>query len=501
MAEAEGMTAIAEEFYTRSQAWKQLLHPEDHMIRPKNRNFFVEPYDPKEVNFHYTEANGWQYNFYYPHDVSTMIEYLGEEKYQALLDTFFTTDSKMTGNHQSDITGLIGQYAHGNEPSHHAAYLYHFLGQPHRSQELVHRILTELYTTQPDGICGNEDCGQMSAWYVLSALGMYSFQPADGNFLLVAPIVDSAHINLTDGKTLRISRSGSGDYVARVLWNGANLKQSYIHYDDIKSGGHLIFEMQSLPSVWGHAIAERPPSRQSAYPISPIPGIVQGEKSFWESTTIRVAAVDEHKIFCTTDGSPATSSADRVSGPMTFEESTLLRCIHIDKKGRISREMITQLKHIAERKTISLAHQYAPQYAASGPDGLIDGLEGGTDFRSGEWQGFQYHNLDATVSLPEQRRVDSVHVSFLQDQNSWVFLPTAVELLYKDAQGKYVSVDKISHDISPMQDGQIKKRFSFSLRRQTDEIKIIGYNMGICPEGHKANGGKAWIFSDEISVE
>jgi len=501
MATAEGMSDIAEEFFQRSQAWKQLLHPEDYMIRPKNRNFFIEPYDPKEVNYHYTEANGWQYNFYYPHDVYSMIDLQGETAYEAMLDTFFTTSSKMSGSHQADITGLIGQYAHGNEPSHHSAYLYHFLGKPHKSQELVHQILTELYTTMPDGICGNEDCGQMSAWYVLSALGMYPFQPADGNFLLVAPLVDSASVNISKQHILDIRRSGKGRYVQRVLWNDENLEQSYIHYSQLAQGGTLTYEMQSYPSDWGKPLAQRPPSRQVEYPIAAVPAIVSGTRSFWDSTQIELATIDQGKIYCTTDGSNPTSASTEYSGPISFTQSAVLRCIHINPAGQQSREMRTELKRNLERQEINLIHPYASQYSAGGSTALINGLEGGTDFRSGEWQGFQEHDVDAYISLPAARRVDSVTVSFLQDQNSWVFLPTEVEVLYKADDGKFYKASSQSHSVDPLEDGAMKKTFRLSVGKVTDEIRLVGHNRGTCPEGHKAKGGKSWIFADEIRVE
>ena len=164
-------------YMRRCQSWQNIMDG-DGFMHARRTGGFVTPFDPAEVNNHYTEANSWQYSSYVPHDIPGWVERLGgREKALAWLDNLFTADSKTSGRDQADITGLIGQYAHGNEPSHHAAYLYNYLGAPDRTDALVHQILDELYSPVPDGLCGNEDCGQMSAWYVMSALGFYPVCP------------------------------------------------------------------------------------------------------------------------------------------------------------------------------------------------------------------------------------------------------------------------------------------------------------------------------------
>jgi predicted alpha-1,2-mannosidase len=161
-------------FMERSQYWKNLFNWDNKFIQPKKNGGWDKPFDPKEVNNNFTEANAWQYTFFVPQDIQGMIEaYGGEEKFEAKLDEMFNSVSETSGRHQVDITGLIGQYAHGNEPSHHVAYLYNYVGKPEKTKEKVHYILDNFYTNTPDGLIGNEDCGQMSAWYVLSAMGIY----------------------------------------------------------------------------------------------------------------------------------------------------------------------------------------------------------------------------------------------------------------------------------------------------------------------------------------
>ena len=173
-----GHTAEYEEFMKSSQYWKNVLDPETKFMRARLNGRWYKPFDPREVNNNYTEANSWQYSFFVPHDIPGLIDALGgPEAFEARLDALFDAPEQTTGRTQADITGQIGQYAHGNEPSHHIAYLYDAVGRPDKRQARVNQILETLYSSAPDGLCGNEDCGQMSAWYVLSSLGKYPVCP------------------------------------------------------------------------------------------------------------------------------------------------------------------------------------------------------------------------------------------------------------------------------------------------------------------------------------
>ena len=191
MAEIAHDTATARIYWIRSQSWQNIIDS-NGFAHPKRNGAWVTPFDPTEVNNHFTEANSWQYSTYVPHDLDAWVKHLGgKEKAIAFLDSLFEGNNAMSGRDQADVTGLIGMYAHGNEPSHHAAWLYALLGQPEKTEKYIHRILNELYTSQPDGLCGNEDCGQMSAWYVLASLGMYEVCPGNGQWVKTKPIFTS----------------------------------------------------------------------------------------------------------------------------------------------------------------------------------------------------------------------------------------------------------------------------------------------------------------------
>ncbi|MFN8286629.1 MAG: GH92 family glycosyl hydrolase [Chitinophagales bacterium] len=252
-------------FIQRAQAYKQLFDPSTGFMRPKQENFLT-PFDPYEVNNHFTEGNSWQYSFYVPQDISGQMKLLGgKEKLAAFLDSLFHVSSKLTGHKQPDITGMIGQYVHGNEPSHQIAYEYDYAGQPWKAQAMLRRIMNEMYRDLPDGLAGNEDCGQMSAWYVLSAMGFYPVCPGSTQYAIGSPALDKAVIHLENGKTFTITagnNSAANVYIQSGKLNNVNYGKSFINYSDIADGGQLDFTMGSSPNTnWGSGETEVPVSK------------------------------------------------------------------------------------------------------------------------------------------------------------------------------------------------------------------------------------------------
>jgi predicted alpha-1,2-mannosidase len=209
-------------------------------------------YDPlysHHTNSDFTEGNGWQYTWLVPHDVEGLISLFGgRERFIQRLDSLFKVLETVKGENASiDISGLIGQYAHGNEPSHHIAYLFSMAGAPEKTETMVRRIMSEMYTAEKDGLCGNEDCGQMSAWYIFSAMGFYPVNPADGKFILGSPSLDRAEINLPGGRIFKViaeNNSPEKVNVGEVFLNGQKLDRNYITYSEIMAGGELRFIMK-----------------------------------------------------------------------------------------------------------------------------------------------------------------------------------------------------------------------------------------------------------------
>ncbi len=258
-------------FMKRAASYRLLFDQQTGFMRGKmSDGTWRVPFDPKRsshrVNTDYTEGNAWQHSWFVPHDVQGLIDLFGgEELFVSKLDSLFAEDSQIKGEHVSvDISGLIGQYAHGNEPSHHIAYLYNYAGQPWKTQHWVREILETQYTAGRDGLCGNEDCGQMSAWYVFSALGLYPVNPAEGIYVIGSPIVQSATIKVNDKKHFKVSAeqvSKTNKFIQEAFLNGQPLDRTYITHSEIMAGGELRFVMGDQPNKeWGTDPAARPPS-------------------------------------------------------------------------------------------------------------------------------------------------------------------------------------------------------------------------------------------------
>ena len=265
-----GKTDAYDLFMQRAGSWRNLFDTTIGFTRAKNADGkWVEPFDPYYSEHDpdkamFTEGNSWQHSWFMPHDVYGLISaHGGEEKFVQKLDSLFTVSSKLTGsNVSSDISGLVGQYAHGNEPSHHIAYLYNYAGQPYKSAERAAYITRNMYTTKPDGLCGNEDCGQMSAWYVFSAMGFYPVNAASGEYVIGSPLLQQAILRPAKGKTFTVTAKGlsaKNIYVQSATLNGKPYTKSFIRHSDVLKGGELVLVMGAAPSkTWGVKPADRP---------------------------------------------------------------------------------------------------------------------------------------------------------------------------------------------------------------------------------------------------
>jgi predicted alpha-1,2-mannosidase len=248
-----GQPELQAEFLERSKNYRNLFDTSMMFVRGRMSDGAWRPdFDPlysHHTRSDFTEGNAWQYTWLVPHDVGGLISLFGgRELFLQRLDSLFNVTEDVKGENASpDISGLIGQYAHGNEPSHHIAYLFTMAGAPEKTQTMVRRIMSEMYTDRHDGICGNEDCGQMSAWYVFSAMGFYPVNPADGRFILGSPVLDRADISLSGGRKFRILAENNGPLkvnVSEVFLNGRKLDRNYITYKEIMTGGELRFVMK-----------------------------------------------------------------------------------------------------------------------------------------------------------------------------------------------------------------------------------------------------------------
>lgn len=503
MAKDRGDQETYKNFIQRAQYYKNSYDPSTKFMRGRVRNTWFSPFDPYEVNFNYTEANAWQYSFYVPQDITGFTKLIGGKKVlEAQLDELFIAEAQTSGRHQADITGLIGQYAHGNEPSHHMAYLYNFVNKPHKTQERVREILTTLYKNEPDGVSGNEDCGQMSAWYVLSSLGFYSVTPASNTYIIGAPLFEKATIHLENGNTFTIQAnniSDSNKYIASAKLNGKEHPYSYFTHDNIKQGGSLVFEMTAIPSTWGTLDAHIPSTSITEELIIPVPFIAQGDIAFKKQTQIVLGSgVKDTDIFYSTTGKDFT----KYENPITITEATTL-ATYAKKGEKKSVTVHTEFFKIDENLSIELDAEYANAYNAGGNDALIDGIRGTANFRTGTWQGYLDQDVIATVDLGSAQTVSEISINFLEDQGSWIFFPTDVSILVS-TDGKRFTTLTEEKTPSPTKGEavQIKTVRSSLAKPNIRYVKLIAKTLGPVPIWHKGHPyqGRSWIFVDEIAV-
>ncbi|WP_336966495.1 GH92 family glycosyl hydrolase [Sphingobium aquiterrae] len=277
MAEAMGQKDVAARFYARAGNWRNSFDPKTGFVRArKSDGAFRTPFDPTAINYgsDYTEGNAWQYSWFVPQDQHRLFQLMGGDGAAiAKLDAMFDFDNrKIDYSHAEDIAGLIGQYIHGNEPSHHVAYLYSYAGAPWRTQARLKQIVESQYKPTPDGLSGNDDLGQMSAWLMFTGLGFYPVTPGSLEYVIGRPFVSRAVLNLPNGKRFTILTDGLSDanpYVGRVMLNGKPLERSYLRHEEIMAGGELRFTMQAAPNRnWGASPAARPYSLSTARAIS-----------------------------------------------------------------------------------------------------------------------------------------------------------------------------------------------------------------------------------------
>lgn len=508
-----GETADYQRYLARAQSYKNVFDPSTGFMRPRTNGGWTEPFDPREVTFHFTEANSWQYSFSVPQDVNGLIDLLGgKEKFAAKLDQMFAAESKTTGREQADITGLIGQYAHGNEPSHHIAYLYNYAGQAWKTQHRVRQIMDQFYTPTPDGLIGNEDCGQMSAWYVLSAAGFYPVTPGSTTYAIGSPLFSEVRFNLENGKSFRIVANDVSDkniYIQSAVLNNRPYRKSYLDHTDLLAGGELVFQMGPKPNMkWGTGSGNEPVARLAGEPIVPVPVIRSAGQTFKTTQQIDIRPLAKARaIHYTLDGSEPTSRSPRFTKPFVIDKTTTVKAIARDANGRASRVAAAKLHRIPHDWQLRLVTKYNSQYTGGGDFALIDGIRGTTNWSGGGWQGYWGRDFIAVVDLGKPQMVSKLGAGFLQDAGSWIWMPRTVEIeLSLDGQN-FDHVLSIPNDVPDGRNpgitiGTIAKDFVKNItRREARYVRIRAVNFGKIPAWHPGSGGDAWIFVDEIIVE
>jgi predicted alpha-1,2-mannosidase len=518
MASALGNNAVALEFEKRSTNFINLYDPNTKFMRARRGAQWYGPFDPSEVNFNYTEANSWQYSLYAPHQIELLTTLLGgQDSLEVWLDRLFSTDMKLSGREQADITGLIGQYAHGNEPSHHMAYLYNFTNAPHKTQLYVDRILNEMYQNAPDGLSGNEDCGQMSAWYVLSALGLYPIAPGKPVYQIGRPLMNSAIIKLENGKTVQIicqNQAKSHPYVKEIRWNNELLTQQQISHEQLMQGGSLSFIMG--PEPYPRTVAQKQMTNKVPAFIAPVPFIKTEQRVFNDSLWIEIDVVrlnqsaktnTETQLFYQINGQTWQSyqqpfyihSNTNISIKAGYKELLVKRQGLNYWSAEVSAAFIKKDPNVE----LQLKSTYSNQYTASGKDALIDGLLGGNEFRTGDYQGYYNQDVVALVTFQTPLALSEVGFSYIQDHKSWIFAPSAIKVEGSIDGVTYVALgQRVLPQAKPTDKNPLRNQVLLELDNDKQlKYKYLRYtisNPGKLPEWHLGAGNPTWLFVDEL---
>ena len=362
LAQALGKQEIYDTYIRRSQQYLNVFDGATRFFRPKRMDGNWEtPFNPNEVGRAYTEATAWQYRFFVPHDVNGMVQLFGgKEAFTSALDDIFHTDAQVDGD-LVDITGLIGQYAHGNEPSHHIAYLYNYIGQPWKTQAMTRRLLDEMYAPTPEGIVGNEDCGQMSAWYILSSLGLYAVCPGSNEFTFTTPLFEKATLQLANGKTLTITANHPEKnlYIDKVELNGKEIETNFVTYEQLMGGGELHFSLTDQPNRKRGVTADSAPYSFTKEAVVSIPYVDKDLNLFMDSVTVNLAtATAGATVHYTLDGSEPTQQSPVFNAPLVLKNTTQINAKAFKDGFQPSSTLSIQAtKAVLNRGKIILDHQ------------------------------------------------------------------------------------------------------------------------------------------------
>jgi hypothetical protein len=507
MAKQLGHDSIHQQYIVRAQSYKNIFDAETGFMRPRLNGGWLQPFDPSVVDWHFTEANSWQYSFFVPQDIVGLANlHGGNEALANKLDQLFTTDIEVGGRDMKDISGLIGQYAHGNEPSHHMAYLYNYVGQPWKTQKYVRQIMDEFYSSNPDGLIGNEDCGQMSAWLIMSAMGFYPVCPGQPEYAIGTPWFPEMTIQLENGKTFRITAdnlSKENIYVQSVTLNNNPHSLTTLQHSDIVAGGHLHFEMGKKPLIHHNAeLGKSPTSAILEAQILPVPFIMADDIRIKDKLRVSMGDIEaEAEIYYSLDGNEPQKNSTRYQQPFEIEHTTLIKAKAYNESKGWSKVTEAHFVKMDSRRTIELLSSYHPNYHGGGADALIDGIRGSENWRLGGWQGYQGVDFEAVVDLGQEEHIHTLSAGFVQDIRSWIWMPKTVTFSISTDGEKFKKAATLGHAISPEVEGIFKQDIGQKINEKVRYVRVQATNFGTIPSWHLGSGGQAYIFIDEIIIE
>jgi predicted alpha-1,2-mannosidase len=502
-----GKQKIADEYYKRSLNYRNLYNPASGFFQGKLHASWYTPFDPNEINNFYTEGNAWHYSLAAPHDIAGMKKLMGGETvFTNHLDKLFLSQNKTTGREQADVTGLIGQYAQGNEPSHHMSYMFNYTNRPELTAYYVNKICKEFYNNTPVGLIGNEDCGQMSAWYIWAVLGMYPMNPASNKFEVGSPQIKRAVIHLENGKDVIIDCNKSLQYdiqPSRIIVDGFEIKNKIIKYASIENGAKINYTIDDR-TRFVKTIAVNDDVSNIAF--VPVPFIAKGDVKFKNVTKVVLQSVNkEDEIYYFVQNNKLDYRSYYPYKKYTTSFSIKKNCLvyfHAKNKNGNSATINQPFYKIPTDKTINVTSKVNPMYTAGGNDALIDGIKGTENWRAGEWQSYYGNDFEAIIDFKKIKNVQQVKCHFLQDIRSWIWMPTEMEIFTSNNGKDFTSVGIVKSIMDEkneaVQVGSLQLDIS-SLK--TRYLKVKAKNYGTIPAWHLGAGNTSHLFISEVEVK
>jgi hypothetical protein len=385
------------------------------------------------------------------------------------------------------------------------AYLYNYVGKSHKTQQMIRKILNELYHAAPDGLSGNEDCGQMSAWYVLSSLGIYQVCPGKAQFVIGSPLFDKSIIHFESGSQLEITANNNSNenvHIQSASLNGTPLTSLSVYYDDLLAGGELQFKMSQVPS--SEAFEAVTPTAVEGKPFVISPAIEGGNKSFKNSASILLTGCKGCKTYYTLDETEPTRNSILYDGMFHLFKTTTVKAINIDAMGNKSYSSTGTFYKVPNDWGITLTSKYLPMYSAGGDEALLDGIRGNENWRKGDWQGYPQKDFEAIIDLRKPITVTEVGGGFLQDTRAWIVFPTQVTFEFSMDGKTWNPLATLNNTVKAEDYAIQTKDFTAMVKKQKARyIRVKAKNFGKLPEWHQGYpfDGYAYVFVDELWVK
>lgn len=519
-----GKNKDAEVFLKRSLGYRNLFDSSSGYLLPRmSTGKFVYPKMDQWAGLisNYISGNIWGYSTYTPQDMTGIIQlHGGAKKYDKFLDKIFNDTSKMKGEQHGDISGFIGKYGHGDEPSHHMTYLYDYVGQPWKTQKLVHQVMKTQYFDKPNGLINNEDLGQMSAWYIFSSMGFYPVSPVDAKYVFGSPSFKMMQIHLENGNIFTIKApkvSEKNIYIQSVKLNEKLYDKVYINHSEIMKGGVLEFEMGEKPNFsFGKKTDALPITLLNKQPKIILKACFTPEDPnpdifFTNQRKITLQSTNDSAIIrYTIDGSEPNANSAIYKNPLTINKYTLLKaaCFSDKRTNKLSRSRTFAKEYfksiLADLPENYPKIHYSPvpkRYGKADGSQLIDQRLATMNFSDGRWTGISGKNIEAVIDLGKQVKINEINLRTLTDTHVWIFPPKNITVYTSLNNENFTKIAALNSIATPKNEEKriLIHKLNF-VALKTRYVKVKMDNFGPIPAWHGGAGKLPWLFVDEIII-